>query len=86
MSDDMTDGYGPEEYAIRKAAPGGYEVRVDGFSGDRINPNGPGRVMVRLIQDFARSTQSERLIDAEVGFDRDDEAENNRIVATITSN
>ncbi len=83
LSNDMTDGYGPEEYVLKNAYQGDYQVRVQGFSGDRINPNGPGRAMVRLIRNFARGDQSEQLIDAEVGFDRSNQNENDRVVATI---
>ncbi len=84
MSDDMTDGYGPEEYVLRNAYQGDYQVRVQGFSGDRINPNGPGRAMVRLIRNFARGGQTQQLIDAEVGFDRSNQNENDRVVATLS--
>lgn len=84
VSNDMTNGYGPEEYVIRKAFPGDYEVRIKGFRGDRINPNGPGRVMVRLIRNFARENEDGRLIDAEISFDRSDEEANDRAVATMT--
>ncbi|WP_108790210.1 VIT domain-containing protein [Erythrobacter sp. Alg231-14] len=83
LSNDMTSGYGPEEYVMRNAFTGGYEISVHGFSGDRINPNGPGRAMVRLIRNFARADQSEQLIDAEVGFDRSNRDENDRTIATI---
>jgi len=83
LSNDMTSGYGPEEYVMRSAFAGDYLVSVHGFSGDRINPNGPGRAMVRLIRDFARADHSEQLIDAEVGFDRSNGDENDRSIATI---
>lgn len=84
LSDDMTSGYGPEEYVLRGAYPGDYQVRVQGFNGDRINPNGPGRAMVRIIRDFARQGQSQQLIDAEVGFDRSIQDANDRVIASIT--
>lgn len=38
VSDDMTNGYGAEECALRWAYKGGYEVRVQGGSGDGLNP------------------------------------------------
>lgn len=84
VSDDMTSGYGPEEYWLRRSAKGEYVVKVQGFSGDRINPNGPGRVMVRLIRNFARATQEAQLIDAEISFDRSESDANDRAVATLT--
>lgn len=86
ISNDMTDGYGPEEYVIRRARTGDYKVRIDGYSADRINPNGRGRVIVRLIRDFGRPTQKEQLVDAEIGFEDagGDDQEGGRGIATLT--
>lgn len=85
ISNDMTDGYGPEEYVIRRAQAGDYKVRIDGYSPDRINPNGRGRVTVRLIRDFGRPTQTEQLVDAEIGFEDegDGDGEDGRGIATL---
>jgi hypothetical protein len=70
ISNDMTDGYGPEEYAIRRAPAGGYEIRINGYDADRLNPNGNGRVMVRMIRDFGRATARETLVDADLAFEK----------------
>jgi len=83
VSDDMTSGYGPEEYALRRSIAGDYRVRVQGFSSDRINPNGTGRVLVRLVRNFGRPDQSIQLIDAEIGFDRSNDRDQNRAIATL---
>lgn len=85
ISNDMTNGYGPEEYAIRRSPNGDYRVRIDGYSGDRLNPNGKGRVMTRLIRDFARPGEKETLIDAEISFDDDSENEDGggRLIARM---
>lgn len=83
LSNDMTAGYGPEEYVIRKARNGSYKVAVHGFAPDRLNPNGKGRLMVRLIRNFGRPNQQEQLIDADLNFDRSS-GENKREVATVT--
>ncbi len=84
MSDDMTSGYGPEEYSLRRTMEGEYVVKVQGFSGDRINPNGPGRVMVRLLRKFGSADQTEQLIDAEISFDRGNRRNNDLTVATVS--
>lgn len=87
ISNDMTDGYGPEEYAIRRAPRGAYRVRVNGYDADRLNPNGPGHVLVRLIRNFARPGQTETLVDVDLSFqqgrDRDREEET-KPIATLT--
>ena len=78
ISNDMTDGYGPEEYAIRRAPPGEYQVRVNGYDADRLNPNGPGHVLIRLTRNFARSGEKSVLVDVDLAFqqgrDRDTES------------
>lgn len=66
LSNDMTNGYGPEEYFLRRAFPGTYTVRANVFAADRIDPNGPSVVTVRLIRDFGRSTEREEAVDLEV--------------------
>lgn len=86
ISNDMTDGYGPEEYAIRRAPAGTYGVRVNGYDADRLNPNGPGHVLLRLIRNFARTTQRDILVDLDLTFqqgrNRDSEDET-KPVATL---
>jgi Vault protein inter-alpha-trypsin domain len=69
LSGDVTNGYGPEEYIIRRANSGKYEVRAKTFASDRANPNGPSTLTVRLIRNFGRPSQSEELIDLEMPAD-----------------
>jgi tetratricopeptide (TPR) repeat protein len=66
LSDDMTRGFGPEEYFIRRAAGGTYTVRADVYRNDQLNPNGAARMTARLIRDFGRKAEREELIDIEV--------------------
>lgn len=73
VSNDMTDGYGPEEYMIRNAMRGKYDVRAHVYSSDRINPNGASILTARLIRNFGRPDQSEQIVDVELmGEDRED--------------
>lgn len=83
ISNDMTDGYGPEEYAIHRAPAGAYRVRVNGYDADRINPNGPGHVLIRLQHDFARSHQIETLVDLDLSFQAGKNRNETRPVATL---
>ena len=83
ISNDMTDGYGPEEYVVRRAKPGKYRIKIDGYSGDRLNPNGNGQIMVRMIRDFARPNEQQDLVDAEISFDDEvDDGEDNQPART----
>ena len=87
ISNDMTDGYGPEEYVIHRAPIGRYPVRVNGYDADRINPNGPGHVLIRLFRNFARTSEQARLVDLDLAFQdgrNRDEVEGSRPVAELT--
>ncbi len=66
LSRDMTQGFGPEEYLLRRAGAGPYTVRVNTYSTDRLNPNGATVVTARLIRNFGRANELEELIDLEV--------------------
>lgn len=66
LSNDMTQGFGPEEYLLRRAPSGAYEVRANVFAADRLSPNGAQRVSARLIRDFGRPTEREEVVDIEL--------------------
>ena len=66
LSDDMTSGFGPEEYFLRRAATGRYTVRANVYSPDRLDPNGMSRVTAHLFRDWGRPTQREESIDLDL--------------------
>lgn len=66
LSDDMTQGFGPEEYLLRVAPRGSYDIRTNVFSADRLNPNGAQRVTARIIRDWGRPTEREEIVDIEI--------------------
>jgi len=66
VSNDMTDGYGPEEYLLRRAPAGTFTVRADVYSSDELNPNGASRITARLIRNFGRPDQKEELVEIEL--------------------
>ena len=86
IADDMTDGFGPKEYALHRAPAGAYRVRINGYDADRINPNAPGHVLIHLQRNFGRPREAQELVDLDLSFqtgrNRDDEDET-RPVATL---
>jgi hypothetical protein len=78
VSDDMTLGYGPEEYLLKRATSGTYAVRVNVYATDRLNPNGATNVRVHLFRDYNRSSEAVQTFELElkrepgqVGVERD---------------
>lgn len=59
LSNDMTAGFGPEEYLLRRAPNGEYVLRVNVYASDVLDPNGPSTVRVRLFRDWGRRTQKQ---------------------------
>ncbi len=66
LTADVTNGFGPEEFMLRRAMPGRYTIEANVFAGDRANPNGPSRLAVRIIRNFGRADQAEELLDIEM--------------------
>jgi hypothetical protein len=66
LSNDMTQGYGPEEYLLRRAVPGEYRISVNVYSSDSINPNGTTVVTARLLRNFGRADQHEETMELEL--------------------
>jgi uncharacterized protein YfaP (DUF2135 family) len=66
LSRDMTRGYGPENYFIRRAPNGRFVIRVNTYATDRLNPNGATTVTARLIRNYGRPGEIEELVDLEV--------------------
>ena len=57
LSNDMTRGYGPEEYLLKTAPEGEYKVLANVYAADVLNRNGATNVTVRLYRDWGRPTE-----------------------------
>jgi hypothetical protein len=66
LSNDMTQGLGPEEYLLRRAVSGEYRISVNVYATDSINPNGTTVVTAHLIRNFGRPDQAEETMELEL--------------------
>jgi hypothetical protein len=73
LSNDMTSGYGPEEYLLHRAPTGHYQIKINAYARDQLNPNGATRVTAHLYRDFGRKTQREEMMDLELGPEHEGE-------------
>jgi hypothetical protein len=80
LSNDMTRGYGPEEYLLRRAPAGAYTVRANVFAADRLNPNGASRLTAHLIHNFGRTDERAEIVDIEL---LPGESEGQRLIGRI---
>ena len=57
VSDDITDGYGPEEYLIRRAPTGPYTVKTRYYGSRQQTVVGPATVTATVYTDWGRAKQ-----------------------------
>jgi len=60
VSEDFTDGYGPEEYFVRKAMPGMYKIQADYFGSQAVKLLGAVTVQVDIFTNFGREDEQRK--------------------------
>lgn len=66
LSNDMTRGFGPEEYLLHRAPDGTYVLKVNVYAADVLDPNGPSTVRVRLFRDWGRPSEKQETFTIEL--------------------
>lgn len=66
LSNDMTRGYGPEEYLLHRTPRGDYVLQANVFSADRLNPNGPVIVKLRIYRAWGRPDEQVESMEIEL--------------------
>lgn len=67
MSADFTEGYGPEEFLLKKAMPGTYRIQANYYANKRAGLAGPATLKVRLIRHYGRPNQTEESLILRLG-------------------
>jgi hypothetical protein len=87
LSNDATQGFGPELYLLRKAETGRYHIDVNYFASSNVQTSASSKILVRAYKNWGRSneTHSDQVI--ELTRDRnanaDENDKNKRDVLTI---
>ncbi|MEO9484381.1 MAG: VIT domain-containing protein [Ekhidna sp.] len=58
LTEDYTDGYGPEEYLIKEAVSGDYIIEVDYYDERVQKVSGPVTIQVSVFKNYGRSNQT----------------------------
>jgi uncharacterized protein YfaP (DUF2135 family) len=66
LSGDITEGYGPEEYMIKKAPNGNYIIEANLYGDTRQTIGGPITVKAELFTNFGRPNQQRKVINFRV--------------------
>ncbi len=72
LSNDMTRGYGPEEYLLRRAPRGEYQIKANVYAPDALDPNGASTVRARLYRNWGRPNESYEVLEIDLTPDTED--------------
>lgn len=62
ISNDFTRGYGPEQFLLKKAVNGKYQVKVNYYGDQQFKLSGPTTVMAEIFTHYADGRQERKLI------------------------
>jgi len=62
LSRDFTDGYGPEEYCLRRLMPGKYAIQANFYGSRQQELSGPCTVQATVYTDFGRPTEKKQCL------------------------
>lgn len=71
ISQDVTQGYGPEEFLLKKALNGNYNIDVNLYGDTRQTIGGPIAIKADLFTDFGKPAQKRRTINFRVTSDKE---------------
>jgi tetratricopeptide (TPR) repeat protein len=71
ISNDNTQGYGPEEFILRKAAKGNYVIEINRYGDSRQTLGGPITIKAELFTNFGRPTQKRSVINCRLTSDKE---------------
>jgi tetratricopeptide (TPR) repeat protein len=60
MSDDITQGFGPEEFMIKKAVDGVYEIKTNNFSDSRQSVSGPTTLYLDIFTFYGTDKETKQ--------------------------
>ena len=61
-SKDFTGGYGPEEYTVRRAMGGEYQIKANFFGSRAQQVTGPTTVQATVVTDYGRPIEQRRAL------------------------
>ena len=62
ISNDFTDGYGPEQFMLKKAIKGSYKIEVDYYGDRQITIGGPTTVTAEIYTRYSTGKQERKII------------------------
>jgi tetratricopeptide (TPR) repeat protein len=71
ISHDFTQGYGPEEYVLRRGMPGSYQIQANYYGSSQQTLTGPATILATVFTNFARPNEERRTLTVRVNEVKD---------------
>ncbi|MDR0507975.1 MAG: DUF2135 domain-containing protein [Dysgonamonadaceae bacterium] len=62
ISHDITEGYGPEQFMLKKAITGKYEVFVNYFGDSQVKTEGPSTIMAEIYTHYSSQQEQRQVV------------------------
>jgi len=62
ISDDFTEGFGPEQFLLKKAIKGTYKIEVDYYADNQVTLAGPVTIMAEIYMHYGTPKQERKVI------------------------
>jgi tetratricopeptide (TPR) repeat protein len=62
ISQDITQGYGPEQFMLKKAVKGKYEVFVNYYGDSQVKAEGPSTIMAEIYSEYADKKEQRQVV------------------------
>ena len=62
ISTDITTGYGPEQFMLKKAIPGKYEVFVNYYGDSQVKAEGPSTIMAEIFTNYSGAKEVRQVV------------------------
>ncbi len=67
ISNDFTDGFGPEQFLLKKAVKGEYKIETNFFNEDQLTISGPTTLMAEIYLYYASGKETRKIVTLQSG-------------------
>jgi len=73
ISDDFTEGFGPEQFMLKKGIKGRYRIEIDYYSDTQVTLAGPTTIMAEIYLHYGTDKEERKIITLQIKKDKEGE-------------
>jgi len=71
ISDDFTEGFGPEQFMLKKGAKGKYRIEIDYYNDTQVTIAGPTTIMAEIYLNYGTDKEEKRIITLQMAKEKE---------------